>query len=337
MNADAPVVYRRAVPTEKCYLAEVLLWHAFGRFPEEMRLPGMTKDWRFSEDILEDYKAPHPGGFILSPEECDYAAIVSDPVGHARAEGVEIMRPDRYPEALHSMAALKGKDSIHYRAVEYDFEISKAIHKKFEGWEQERDSYVDLFATEILLQLRKGNLKARGTKLPFSDRKSVNKYLSFKEIGLEDLNVVEIPDNLWVTKAVNWEESSLTHPKHAFIWIHLDTSEVLKLFPPKRILNGAVAGVLTGAAAITSPPIVIEANLSSKRGRPPLPWELFHVEVARLFRDDKMPSKKESAIAYFTNWFKKELGEEASRSAVGQRLKIYYDQLFKKKTENSGG
>jgi hypothetical protein len=315
-------------------LAEVLLWHAFGRFPEQMRLPGMAKDWRFSDDALEDYKAPHPGGFILSPTECEYAAILPDPAGQARAMGVEMLRPNQYPEALNIAAALKGRDSDLYRAFEYAFEVSKAIHEKFDGWEQARDEYLEPFVAEIFLLLRHGKLKARGTKLPFSDRKAVDKYLSFKEIGLIDLDVVDVPTDLWLSKAINWEESTLTHSDHAFIWLHFDTPQVLRLLPPKRKLAPTMSGILGGELSLTTSPVVPEGISNAKRGRPPLPWERFHVEVARMFRDGEVPPKKESAIEYIIGWFKREMHEDVSRSAVGERLKIYYDRLVRPKAEN---
>ena len=333
MVANIQTVYRPAVPAERCYLVEVLLWHAFGRFPEEMRLPGMVKDWRFSEDVLEDYQAPHPGGFILSPEECGYASIPPDPLGRARAQGLELKRPEFYPEALYVVEVLSGKESPGYKILQYDYELSKALHERFDDWQQAFNDYVDQFAAEIILQLRKGKLKAWGTKLPFSDRNAVYKFLSFKNIVLEDLDVIEVPPDLWVTKSVNWQESSLINAKRAFIWVHLDTSAVLDHFPAKRKLEGVNPGILPIGAAVTTTPTIPNAPSGSKRGRPPLPWERFHVEVARLFRDGEMPTKQDSAIVHFITWFKKEMGEDASRSAIRERLKVYYDELVWKKTE----
>ena len=334
MVTDVPIVYRPAVPTEKCYLAEVLLWHAFGRFPEEMRLPGMAKDWRFSEEVCEDFEAPHPGRFILSPDECSFAGIPPDPLGHARAHGVELRRPEDYPGLLHMMEVLKGKDTQGYKILEYDFELSKELHRNFEDWQRAYNSYSDQFAAEILLELRRGNIKAWGSKLPFAERKSVLKYLSFKEIGLSDLEIVEIPRDQWVTTSVNWEESSLSNGKQAFIWIHLLSSEVLAAFPPRRKLQGPTAGILPPGATFAAAPVVPEASPANLRGRPPFPWEPFHVEVARLFRDHEVPEKMEAAIAHFIAWFKADLGEDVSRASISKRLKIYYDELVRKKTEN---
>lgn len=321
------------VPTEKCYLAEVLLWHAFGRFPEEMRLPGMARDWRFLEDEHFDFEAPHPGRYILSPDECSFAGLQPDPLGLARAHGVELRRPDSYAEMLHIMEALKGKDSDHYRNLEYERDISEAIHHNFDEWRRAFNSYADQFAAEIVLQLRKGKIKSWGKKLPFAERPAVLKYLSFKELGLADLQTAEIPPELWVTKSVDWEESSLSDGKRAFIWIHLLSSEVLATFPPRRVLEGQSAGLLPAGAAFTAAPLIPDTVPSTVRGRPPFPWERFHVEVAKLFRDGKMPTKMEAAIAHFIAWFKSELGEEVSRSSISPKLKPYFDELVRKKSE----
>jgi hypothetical protein len=66
----------------------------------------------------------------------------------------------------------------------------------------------------------------------------------------------------------------------------------------------------------------------ARRGRPPLPWEPFHVEVAALVQKNALPEKKEAAIAYFEGWFRETLGMSASRSAIGQKLQPYYQRFF---------
>jgi hypothetical protein len=67
----------------------------------------------------------------------------------------------------------------------------------------------------------------------------------------------------------------------------------------------------------------------SVRGRPPYPWDAFHLEVAGLVRRDELPAKKEAAIEHFQAWFKRKLGIRPSRAAVGEKLKPYYDEFVK--------
>jgi hypothetical protein len=49
-----------------------------------------------------------------------------------------------------------------------------------------------------------------------------------------------------------------------------------------------------------------------------------------MFRDGEVPDKKEAAIAALQEWFLKQHHISASRAAVGQHLKPYYDRLMPK-------
>jgi hypothetical protein len=71
-----------------------------------------------------------------------------------------------------------------------------------------------------------------------------------------------------------------------------------------------------------------DAPVQARRGRPPFPWEEFHVEVAALIQKNALPEKKEAAIAHFERWFRAKLGISVSRTAIGQKLKPYYQRFF---------
>jgi hypothetical protein len=75
----------------------------------------------------------------------------------------------------------------------------------------------------------------------------------------------------------------------------------------------------------------------ARRGRPPFPWEGFHVEVASLIQQNALPEKKEAAIAHFEGWFRDKLGISVSRSAIGQKLKPYYQKFFTSNSEKDRG
>lgn len=72
-----------------------------------------------------------------------------------------------------------------------------------------------------------------------------------------------------------------------------------------------------------------------RRGRPSLPWDLFHVEVAARAKDGTLPEKKEAAISEFTDWFRDRHGVAVSRSSVGQKLTPYYHKFFRPDRENA--
>jgi len=78
LSSTTYTILRRIDPPEKCYLSEVLLWRAFGRFPE-FQFDNSGKDWRFESDVRDGYRAPIPDGFELTEEECRYAGLPDDP------------------------------------------------------------------------------------------------------------------------------------------------------------------------------------------------------------------------------------------------------------------
>ena len=80
-----------------------------------------------------------------------------------------------------------------------------------------------------------------------------------------------------------------------------------------------------------------ELTMPRRRGRPPLPWDRFHLEVAALVKADALPRKKEAAIHQFAGWFRNELGISVGRSSIGQKLAPYYDRFVNSKSENSPG
>ena len=65
-------------------------------------------------------------------------------------------------------------------------------------------------------------------------------------------------------------------------------------------------------------------------GRPPaFAWEAFHVEVADLIKNGRMPQKKEAAIQQMVDWFERtQGGQKPSRSAVSEKLTLYYRKFF---------
>jgi hypothetical protein len=61
---------------------------------------------------------------------------------------------------------------------------------------------------------------------------------------------------------------------------------------------------------------------------PPYPWDAFHLEVATLLLHNQLPAKKDAAIVHFQDWFQRRHGIKVGRSAVGGKLKPYYDRFM---------
>jgi hypothetical protein len=104
---------------------------------------------------------------------------------------------------------------------------------------------------------------------------------------------------------------------------------LMRLFPGTRT---PVAGEFVGNCLLVKEHAT-ENTLPLPRkalGRPPrFAWEAFHIEVADLIKNGRMPGKKEAAIQQMLSWFgTTQGGEVPSRSAVSEKLTPYYRKFF---------
>ncbi len=321
-------------PPEKCYLFEVLLWRAFGRYPEAIQGSG-DDDWRFEQEVHESWDgaiwdAPRWDGEELTEYECQFAGIPIDPRMEEFLTGNFIFDVEFYEQ---SMEMYENSENINASELEkFKEEYQEAIKRaeKLAKWMPSYLEYVDQFQNEIILDLRRGHITAYGRKLPDPDRKKSQDILEKNETEFFDLDVTPIPPEAWITSDVDWDGSSILGRTRCFIWIHIKIEDIVGRYPPTDTLVGQKVKILGNGFAISSSSISNRPALRSKRGRPALPWEPFHVEVARMFRDGEMPDKKEAAIFALQEWFTKTNGKSVSRAAIGQKLKPYYDELLKK-------
>jgi hypothetical protein len=249
-------------------------------------------------------------------------------VGYENDDG--LLSVQHYDDMLQKYS---GKDPASQELIENwkaDRERAFLREKATAEWMSHYEEYVDQFKTEICLALRKGVLTAVGRQLPDLDYERAVDVLEAEGKYLPDLNDIAIPPENWTWQGIKWEASALCNRSHHFIWIHVDVEAMLKVFPPDDIIKLGEVVRAGEMFAVPSAALNGSAATAIRRGRRPLPWDRFHIEVARLFRDHAMPEKKEAAIAYFQDWFKTRLGQEASRSVIGAKLKPYFDELLEK-------
>jgi hypothetical protein len=314
-------------PPEKCYLYEVLLWRAFGRFPE-MQYSVDKEDYRFESAARDGYGAPIPGGSELSEGECSYAEIPLDPTTQAFLERKTTLDVSHYDELI-SYFLDTDQDQTILTVLREAREDAIALKQAMAEWTLIFDDYVDQFRAEIFQKLRNGTLRAFGTKLPnINYEKSLTLFENYND--LERAPATEIPPETWISKGIKWSDSALEGREKHFIWVHVLTEDLLSLFPPTQPIKPGSAMPVGENFVISTSKLARYTSAPSKRGRPALPWEQFHVEVARRFRDGEMPPMKETAIYELQIWFQKSFHVPVGRSTIGQRLKPYYDTLLPK-------
>jgi len=325
------VILRAVEPPNICYLWEAVNWRAFGSFPSAHWI-GLEKDYREHCEDPDVFSPPIPDDpgdtTYLSEAQTAFANLPPDPSFVSLMNGGEDLSLDHYDRMVQ---LVQGSENSSPEDVAEEIgkrEEAAQFWSEYGEWQTLYDGYIDQFETEMLLALRKGTITAHGRKLPSINRDDCEQ--NFEELGFytEDIEPEPIAKEAWVSTHVNWRESSLTSAKYAFVWISVSVDDLLKLFPPTDLISSGHVLPIGDTYAIE------ERTLSkrpltgqSRRGRPSLPWEGFYVELARLYRDGKMPAKKEAAIQHFQTWFEQEVGQKASRSAIGQKLKPFFDRL----------
>ena len=121
----------------------------------------------------------------------------------------------------------------------------------------------------------------------------------------------------------------LNTPDETLIHIKLQTSDVVERYPPRSVVDAADVDFFGSKMAVPTHCFDMKPVPGFRSGRPSLPWIDFHVELARMYRDGEVPKKKEAAILYFQSWFSHNFGKKVSRSAIGEKLKPYFDKLGK--------
>lgn len=292
---------------------------------------GMSgEDWRFDSESLDSYDAPVPDATELTEEECRYANLPDDPRMIALLTRGGYLEIEHYDQLLESAGRIKDIKQEEIERLKSDREAALLHHSELKSWNVKYEEYVDQFKAEICLKFRRGELRAMGTRLPAPDLNQTDRILEESGQSLADLDVREIQKEQWYSKAINWEESAIYGNSESAIWIHLKTEDILKVFPPLDLLKPEFILPVGQSFALSSSVSRRDQYEQNIRGRPPLPWQDFHIEVARMFRDGQMPEKKEAAIAHIQSWFLLKIGKTVSRAAIGERLKPYFDQLVKK-------
>jgi len=178
--------------------------------------------------------------------------------------------------------------------------------------------------------LKSRKLKAKGRLLP--PHETAAEGPPDDDLDVYDFPIVDIPPDFWTMKGIDFTASAARNGHIRYCHIHCRTEEVLAIFPGedwKPVPGVEKIGASYRIEAAGSQRSRIErSRIILHRGRPPYPWDAFHVEVAALIEQGNLPHKKEAAILYFQGWFQKELNVEPSRAAIGEKLKPYYDRLI---------
>jgi hypothetical protein len=303
---------------ERCYLEEVLMWVAFQRLPVAFySLDG--KDVRESDEM--EYE-PAVAESQLTEDETRRAGIPPDPNWVALLEGnhlLSVAHYDKYLAESNLDAELREKWTA-------EREASRIFENKCEAWRPLYEQAIEYPTSRIFIALKEGRLTAKGRLLPALDTDEAVAILADRDQHILDVEISAIQPSFWTLRGIDFEASAARSASAHYCHISFLTDEVLSTFPGDR---EEVSGVERIGDTFVLSEKTHRMHASLHRGRPPYPWDAFHIEVAELLRRGELPEKKEAAIEHFRSWFEQEHRIEPSRSAVGEKLKPYYDRFVK--------
>jgi hypothetical protein len=305
---DGQQWFEPATLLDRCSLSEALLWVWCGRLPS-VGQRGLTSPDNKALTYLHDW-------------ECEILTIPAVPEG-AWASAHLYTRENI--KTLYDYLPATSEKAISVARC-----LSRA--KEVKQWLSLLEAKLDVPAAKVFLVLADGQLDATGKLLPVGVQ--VVDFITMNETGFlnggcvfDDLNPEQIPKRAWTRNGIDWLSNSVTIDARHFCEVSIEVESLLRLFPGERtpvskaefVGNFLVADIHGDAA---------EIDLRKKRGRPTVyAWEEFFIEVAAVVKESGLPEKKESLIAHMMEWFEKTKGQSPSRSAVSDRLTLYYHRL----------
>jgi hypothetical protein len=313
------IVLQTAELAESCFLSELLTWLALHRLPlANYALDG--DEFRFSRE-MELFVHNTIAGRVTE-SECALAGLPLSPQIEAWNEDTHLSSVDFYNKILES----DFYDDDQRRKFEDERKQAIELAEKDAAWQIQYLEYLEYYKAKIFVDMRDGKIKGRGIKLLGSNEEEIGKSADKIESRLNEIQMTPIPPEAWVASRIDWNNCILYNDENAYCWVNFDVNEMLSLYEIRdRPSAGAIIQV--GNLFVLEQAVGAEASVSAPRGRPALPWDQFHLEVAALIDARALPQKKESAIQHFENWFRVELGLQVGRSSIGQKLTPYYDRF----------
>jgi hypothetical protein len=203
-------------------------------------------------------------------------------------------------------------------------------------WKPHFERAIELPAAEVYAALRRGQITAKGVRLPDLDVAVSLKLLAEQGKTVGELDSVAIPKDFWSLRDIYWEISAARNVIEHYCHISCQTEEVLSVFPLHMVTMGEpVDGLMRhGSFFVLSPnsrgpaaPVRRSQVRSRSMGRPQkYQWADLHVEMAALIRNG-LPTKKDAAIEQLRELYRKKHGDPVpSVRSLHDWLKPYYER-----------
>ena len=319
-----------------CMLNEVLLWVTFRRLPVAIRSPEEGREVREAErDMAAHYGYTGHAGYtgdlsdwesFLEDGECAAVGLPPDPRMAALREEEKYATGNWEDENEVEDEDASELDKEDWKP-NWDYDPAVELKREMEAWTPKYQSAIEYPASRIYVALREGRLAASGKLLPDHDRDKALAILESQDKDICDLDTFDIPASFWSLQGIDWWSNAARNDQEHYCWIRCRTEQVLKIFPAEdRVPLSGVEKI--GENVVLHEPSQKPLDSARSRGRPPFHWDAFHLEVTDLLLKRALPEKKEAAIQYFQDWIVRVLKQHPKRTAIGDKLKPYYDRYY---------
>jgi hypothetical protein len=323
---------------DRCFLCELLYWVALRRFPFAIADPyDKYDDFRFSREC--DLDTTSFVESVVTIAECEYSGLPPNPRYRVLVEdGFDLAELNLESTVEHNERLLNMDrfSDVEKEAIRDGQRKLLADLREKESWDREFGHYLEYIKTKVFLDIREGTITGFGIKVKGSSWEEISDSVDRDDIGLSNQDHIGIDQTEWIPSKIDWSKSILYGKEFSYLWVNFQVESMFSVYPiPELSTIGSVKKLCD--TYILDRQDLDDTLPQPRRGRPPLPWEAFHVEVAALIQKNALPEKKEAAIAHFEGWFRDKLGISVSRSAIGQKLKPYYQRFFLSNSEKDRG
>jgi len=312
-------------------LYEALLWIVFHRIPI-ISLSENNIDCRIDNEIIDGIEIDQFHIDEVTQEEYKNAGLPINPYIEAKLKCGYCVDPKQFDDAIADTT----NDTKKYfldkkKAAEHFFRMKQR-------WDRLYANFIERQKIKLYSCFCDGTIEPVGKLLPVNTIKEYHNPYDSNEYDFEhhfDDNMyhitwTQIPRDFWLLNKIYWRDSMADGTCGAYCLIVIDTEQLFEAFPPPNdgpILQVSQIGsnyIFTNdqGQAVSPPP--------STRGRPSLPWDEFHVEMARRLQAGELPDKQEAAIEDMREWCHQRWQKNVGRSTLLLKIKPYYDAFFRK-------
>lgn len=309
---------------ERCYLSEALLWVAVNRYPAAY-VTEHNIDAREDDEYVEGLEPYLPNEEPLSGDECAAAGLPSNP----EREDFESGDFHQTPENLRELLKILEIPDDDRKRLERELVEAEAFDERQKAWDAEFELFLDEPKARLFLALREGRVGARGKPLPLPTWEASIDHLEAEQWeGWDKVGWQPIAQEFWISTRIDWFECQAEGKGGAYGLILVECEQLFECFPARVERVDHVVGKVGGA-------LILDQGLSTiaprgmPRGRRPMEWDAFHLEVAKRLQKAGLPAKQEAFVAEMQDWCRTNWRKDVGRSTILTKVKPYYDEFVR--------